>query len=330
VIEGLVSTIIPVFNRPAMLREAVGSVLAQTWRPIEIIVVDDGSTDDTLRVARELRGDHSDIVHVLTQANAGPGVARQAGVEVARGEFVQFLDSDDLLLPHKFEVQVAGLRADPAAGISYGKTYTREAGVRLAQAAQQSGVRMRTLFPAMLQEPIWPTLSPLYRRSALERIGRWPPRRQLEDWEFDAQAAALGIQLHYCGEVFIAETRNHGRERLSSLWRTQPAAMRERVTAYLAVLGHAQKAGLSRETPEMQRFARSLFWTARQAANQGLSGDAGRLLRAARSVALGPQWDMRLFGWAGGLLGYRLAIRLTNHLEGSLRSAPTAQPGESR
>src|SRR5262249_49515606 len=104
----LVSVIIPVFNRAAMLVEAVTSALAQTHRPIEIVIVDDGSTDDTVRVADELANDSVRVVH---QANGGPGAAREAGRRIARGELIQHLDSDDFLLPRKLELQVAALRA---------------------------------------------------------------------------------------------------------------------------------------------------------------------------------------------------------------------------
>ena len=108
-VEGLVSTIIPVHNRPALLREAVASVLAQTYRPIEIIVVDDGSTDETGREAEALAEAHPEV-HAIHRENGGPGAARETGRLAARGEFIQYLDSDDLLLPTKFELQVAGLR----------------------------------------------------------------------------------------------------------------------------------------------------------------------------------------------------------------------------
>jgi glycosyltransferase involved in cell wall biosynthesis len=108
-VEGLVSTIIPVHNRPALLREAVASVLAQTYRPIEIIIVDDGSTDETGREAEALAEKYSEV-HSIHRQNGGPGAARETGRLAARGEFTQYLDSDDLLLPTKFELQVAGLR----------------------------------------------------------------------------------------------------------------------------------------------------------------------------------------------------------------------------
>ena len=93
------STVIPVYNRALLLLDSVDSVIAQTYRPIEIILVDDGSTDDTPDVLADLVHRWPDLLRVVRQANAGPGPARQRGLESARGDFVQFLDSDDLLLP---------------------------------------------------------------------------------------------------------------------------------------------------------------------------------------------------------------------------------------
>jgi glycosyltransferase involved in cell wall biosynthesis len=99
--ESMVSTIIPVYNRPELLQQAVSSVLMQLYRPIEIIIVNDGSTDVTLDVANRLACENPQLIHVINQSNAGPGVARQRGLEKARGEYIQFLDSDDLLAQGK-------------------------------------------------------------------------------------------------------------------------------------------------------------------------------------------------------------------------------------
>ena len=120
-VEGLVSTIIPVHNRPSLLREAVASVLAQTYRPLEIIIVDDGSTDDTGGEAEALAEAHPEV-HAIHRENGGPGAARETGRLAAQGEFIQYLDSDDLLLPTKFELQVASLRQCGDCAVSYGKT----------------------------------------------------------------------------------------------------------------------------------------------------------------------------------------------------------------
>ena len=99
IVPGLVSTIIPVFNRPDQLPEAVSSALLQNYRPIEIIIVDDGSTDGlTSKTAQRLAEVNPGIIRFATQKNGGPGVAREHGRQLAKGEFVQYLDSDDVLL----------------------------------------------------------------------------------------------------------------------------------------------------------------------------------------------------------------------------------------
>ena len=98
----LVSTIIPTYNRAALVCDAIDSVLAQTYQNVEIIVVDDGSTDDTLEVLRR----YSDRIQMISQPNAGPAAARNRGLLAAKGELIAFLDSDDLWLPDKLALQV--------------------------------------------------------------------------------------------------------------------------------------------------------------------------------------------------------------------------------
>ena len=98
----LVSAIIPTYNRADVVFEAVDSVLGQTYSNLEVIVVDDGSADET--VARLRR--YGDRIRLVSQENAGPAVARNRGVAVSRGEYIAFLDSDDLWLPTKVEQQV--------------------------------------------------------------------------------------------------------------------------------------------------------------------------------------------------------------------------------
>ncbi|HNX04927.1 MAG TPA: glycosyltransferase family A protein, partial [Opitutales bacterium] len=109
----LVSVVIPTFNRAALLVEAVDSVLAQSWRNVEAIVVDDGSTDGTQEVVAELlRGRWSGgMVRFVRQANAGASAARNLGLAQAQGKYVQFLDSDDILFPDKIAVQAAILES---------------------------------------------------------------------------------------------------------------------------------------------------------------------------------------------------------------------------
>lgn len=118
--QPLVSVIIPTYNREVLLSEALASVLLQTYSNVEIIVVDDGSSDDTGCV---LAGYDSHVV-VIRQENRGRSAARNAGVRVAQGEFVVFLDSDDLILPSKIQSQVDYLLRNPAVDVVYGDGYT--------------------------------------------------------------------------------------------------------------------------------------------------------------------------------------------------------------
>lgn len=321
--EALVSTVIPVFNRPQMLREAVQSVIAQSWRPIEIVVVDDGSTDNTMEAAHALAAEHPGVVRVLSQPNAGPGAARQRGLEAARGEFIQFLDSDDLLLPDKFRVQVAALRADPQAGICYGNTLFLVDGMPTSTEALRTTQRQRTIFPALLAGRLWITSTPLYRRSVMDRIGPWPARRQMEDWEFDAQAGAAGICLHYL-DAQVDEYRDHTGPRLAHAWTMDKRAMADRVAAHLAVYEHALRAGVDDQSPEMRKFARALFLLARQSGAAGLPLASRQAFDASRSAS-GTQraqgLDFRLYRAAAAILGWRLAGRAVEWLEAARRGA---------
>jgi hypothetical protein len=104
-----VSVIIPTYNRSQSVREAIESVLAQTYRDHEVIVVDDGSADDTPAVL----GSFGDRIKAIRQANAGVSAARNAGIRAARGDWLAFLDSDDLWVPGKLERQMADVAAYP-------------------------------------------------------------------------------------------------------------------------------------------------------------------------------------------------------------------------
>lgn len=105
----LVSCVIPVFNGERFLRDAIGSVLAQTYPAVELLVVDDGSTDGT----RTAVASFGARVRYLWQLNAGPAPARNAGIAAATGAFVSFIDSDDCWEPEKLARQIARFQARP-------------------------------------------------------------------------------------------------------------------------------------------------------------------------------------------------------------------------
>jgi glycosyltransferase involved in cell wall biosynthesis len=105
----LISCIVPVFNGERYLREALDSILAQTYRPLEIIVVDDGSTDGSAEVVAS----YGDQVRYVRQREAGPAATRNRGLSLAKGAFVAFLDQDDIWHPEKLVRQMARFEIRP-------------------------------------------------------------------------------------------------------------------------------------------------------------------------------------------------------------------------
>lgn len=312
-VADMVSTIIPVFNRAEMLRRAVDSVLAQSWRPIEIIICDDGSTDNTTTLGRDLAQRHSGVITYLWNPNRGAGAAREAGRCVARGEFIQYLDSDDTLWPHKFEVQVGALRARPECGAAYGQIRLCRDGLPPELKPHKwSGRDLSTLFPWLLVDRWWNTNAPLWRRSTCDAIGPWSDLRYSQDWEYDARAGALGIQLAYCPE-FVTDQHHHGRARQTGhgTW-LQPT---DRVRFFSTLLRCARQAGVGPGQAEMRHFARWVFAQARECGALGDTESSSALLRLAADASGAPSLELRAYALAAGILGWSRLGRLSASLD---------------
>ncbi len=330
--QGMVSTIIPAYNRAAFLADAVRSALTQTYRPIEIIVVDDGSTDSTPSLIAELCSAHPSDVSCVPIQNRGPGGAREAGRIVARGEYIQYLDSDDRLLPGKFERQVQALREHPECDIAYGRTRLIDAGGNVLMSPyKRSGINQQHLFPHLLVDRWWNTHTPLYRRSLCDRLGQWTTMRMGEDWEYDARAAGLKTRLAYC-DADVSEHRQHDEGRLTGKSSLTAANLRDTGNLIVSLWENARKAGVPLECPEMQHFSRWSFSIARQLAFRceplqaescfevAKQSDA----RGARRLAYrGTEMLRRTLGWR------KTAVILENgyRLHRSFRSAWVKRPG---
>lgn len=311
--EGLVSVIVPVYNRPKLLRESVSSALAQTYDRLEVIVVDDASTDGaTPQTIDELCA--SDLrVRGMRRENGGPGLARETGRQVAEGEFIQYLDSDDVLLPRKLELQVAALRAHPEAGVAYGLIRYRDSeGRRIECDWKEANQLQRTIFPSFLVARWWETFAPLYRRSVTDAAGPWTELRLEEDWEYDCRVGALGVSLAFVGE-FVGEHRDHAEDRLSRGAGNDPARLRDRARAHELIASHARRAGLDATSPEFQHFARELFHIARQCGSVGLADESRRLVEVARGIS--SSRDLRAYALLARTVGWERAARAAAWLE---------------
>lgn len=111
----LISVIIPTYNRADHIERSLDSVFEQTYRPIEVLIVDDGSTDDTKKVVEEWLESHREedfSLYYYWQENAGAPVARNFGIEKATGHYLQFMDSDDDIMPEKFQLQIEKMEGE--------------------------------------------------------------------------------------------------------------------------------------------------------------------------------------------------------------------------
>jgi len=234
------SLVIATYNHGRYLGAALDSVLAQT-RPTEIIVVDDGSTDDTPAVLARF----APRVRVHRQDNRGLSAARNAGVEVARGDYIGFLDADDVIAPAKLATQAAVLDADPQIGWTYCDVRIEDEVTgewRLASDRfRYAGRRLDGwIFPELVRGNFMPVMAPLARRQALAVAGEFDVRlTPMEDWDLWLRLS-LVAPAHYVAEPLATYRIRAGgmsRDRvrmersrfliIDKLARTRPDALRE-------------------------------------------------------------------------------------------------------
>lgn len=186
-----ISVIVPTFDGAATIVDAIESVRAQHV-PLEIIVVDDGSTDDTARVLETLSN-----VHAVRQENAGPAAARNRGVLLARAPLLAFLDDDDVWMPQKLRHQIELFEANPNASIVLGHT--------AFQSLDPQGGWKSVAEPHLLYH----LGAALCRRDAFDRIGMFDPAlRSSEDVDWFFRARDAGLEIVVSPEVVQIHRRN--------------------------------------------------------------------------------------------------------------------------
>ena len=181
--NSLVSVIIPAYNSKAFIRETLASVEAQTYRPIEIIVVDDGSGDGTAGYVESLQ---LPDVRVVRQQNSGACVARNRGFMESRGAYIKYFDADDILMPDAIEKQVKHIETLAENEISIGSYRLRD--------------------EIITPEEDWMggflTPLPLYRRKVIEKVGGFDPKMKFwQDAEFVYNCWAHGYRFRQCREL---------------------------------------------------------------------------------------------------------------------------------
>ncbi|MFN6487966.1 MULTISPECIES: glycosyltransferase [unclassified Nostoc] len=184
VFEPTVSVIIPTYQRGHIVSQAINSVLAQTYKDYEIIVINDGSQDNTPQVLAEFSDRHH--ITAIHQANQGLSAARNAGIRSARGKYIAFLDDDDLWEPQKLEKQISVLEANPRIGLIYSDSLFF---------SDQQGLfpgSYNTAYPTPNLLILWtlfrynyiPVLTVVVRRDCLDKVGLFDETlRSCEDYD---------------------------------------------------------------------------------------------------------------------------------------------------
>lgn len=173
-----ISVVIPAYNAQNTIKETIQSVLNQTFSDFEIIVINDGSTDETLNIVQTISDPR---LKVFSYANAGPSISRNRGISNASGEFIAPLDSDDIWLPDKLEAQLNALRDYPQAAIAYSWIdHINEQGNFLRKGTRNTDTG-NVYAKLLLVNFIVTTSNPLIRRTALTEVGEFNPNLKWAD-----------------------------------------------------------------------------------------------------------------------------------------------------
>jgi glycosyltransferase involved in cell wall biosynthesis len=213
--QPIVSIIIPAYNAEEYIKEAVESALAQTYANCEVVVVDDGSTDNTRNVlAPYLRAKKIIYIH---QSNKGLAGARNTGVRKAKGGYIAFLDSDDIFLPEKIGKQVEILVEHPDFGVCYSDLMHFTGGSPRRFFHHRYTYPSGDIFAPLLKKQFINPLTVMARRELFETYGYFDEAlRRSEDWDLWLRWARAGIKFYYLDKV-LAHSRIRSTGNLSAI-----------------------------------------------------------------------------------------------------------------
>lgn len=207
-----VNIIIPTYNRAPLLKHALDSVLSQTFQDFEVIVVDDGSIDNTKQLAES----YSQVCYIRLEHSGLPALVRNSGLRIAYGNYVAFLDSDDQWLPQKLERQVAVLDKYPKVGLVCSNALVLEKNRNTGQLYLREGQgRSGWVLKELLKDNFVITSTAVVRRSMLEQVGAFEEitlLRALEDYDLWLRVAAVS-EVYYIPEPL-------------AIYRNSPASIR--------------------------------------------------------------------------------------------------------
>lgn len=216
----LISVIAPCYNPGTYLEQAIESIYAQDYPNVEVIIVDDGSTDGSIEALRVLQARYG--FSLYTQANQGVSAALNTGLAHAQGVYVATPDLDDIMLPYSLSVRARYLDAHPEVGLVGALiTYMDEHGVT-KKTQQREGIRQLDFATILANESVVGAPVSLYRMTALKAVGGYDPAIRVQDFQITLRIAHHGLAVHIIPEV-VTRYRRHSNN-LSKRYKAMLAA----------------------------------------------------------------------------------------------------------
>lgn len=307
------SIICPSYNRAPFLKACVEPVMGLP--SAEFILVDDASTDNTMEVARTLQEHYGDehIVVIPLERNQGAQIARNRGMQMVRGEFILFCDSDDVLIASGVEALVEVLNNNPELDYAYGKVVITDEDLKPLESLGSIGSPFEDS-PVEMAGYHWHTMGALYRKSFLEKVGTWnPDLTGSQDWEYQARVKLAGGRGVFI-DTLVGYWRQHEGGRVGAR-KFRPDYVRSVVTACAAILSGARARGKC-DSLLQRRLAKKLII---HALESGAHGDLSLrrlcLSHAATAVLGDPSFSLVIKGiqlspsWFDGMIWNRLIAK---------------------
>lgn len=184
-----ISVIIPVYNGEKTIKETIESVLNQTFRDFELIIINDGSQDATLEIIQAINDER---IQVFSYQNSGVSASRNRALTKAKGEFISFIDADDLWTPNKLELQLKALQDNPQAAVAYSWSDWIDESGHFLRSGGHITVNGKAYEKLLLRDFIESGSNPLIRKQALDEVGCFEQSvTPAEDWDMWLRLAAI-------------------------------------------------------------------------------------------------------------------------------------------
>ncbi len=291
----LVSIVIPCYNAEMYVREAIESALEQTYPNIEVIVIDDGSTDNSLEIVKSF----GDGIRWETGENRGAAAARNRGLELADGEFIQFFDADDVLMPDKIERCLEAFTPDIDAvfckNVFFGDhdlaPYPPPLIYRIARfmfpgsdKARREKMDINNQLIYLIRHSIQ-TPRPLHRASSVRRVGGFNEEiAYMDDYEFHFRLAIQGARFREIDKILVRCRRHNSPSRLTNVIQPLPI----RLKGFTAIIDQIIENGMIDDTI-VEAIAERFAYFARVYYRRGYNYDAIELYKTARKLTWFPR-----------------------------------------